>query len=292
MDEVADPILLAWNLDASEHYASLVKPAANFIMQRGPTTVQERWEEIGGYVPHSIAAQVAGLIAAADMAEKVGDGASAKAWRAQVDEWAGQIEKWAFTTTGPLAGGSYFLRTTPDGQPDTVSEITIANGGGKHRVQDVVDVSAPELVRLGVRPAGAASILATLPAIDASLQTTSTLGTAWHRYTFDAYGEPASGPLKCPNGKGHLWPLFAGERGNYYVAAGKLDSARARLSALRRFANPGLRLSEQVWEDRGLGTGSATPLAWTHAEYILLERSIQVGKVLDMPSVVAGRYAR
>ena len=83
MDEVADPILLAWNLDAREHYESLVKPAADFIMQRGPTTVQERWEEIGGYVPHSIATQVAGLIAAADMAEKVGDGASAKAWRAQ-----------------------------------------------------------------------------------------------------------------------------------------------------------------------------------------------------------------
>jgi glucoamylase len=92
--------------------------------------------------------------------------------------------------------------------------------------------------------------------------------------------------------QGYRWPLFAGERGNYFVAAGKLEDARAMLSTMRRFANPGLMLSEQVWEDSGLGTGSATPLAWTHAEYILLERSIQAGKVLDMPSVVAARYAR
>jgi glucoamylase len=292
MDEVADPILLAWQLDARDRYQSLVKPAADFIMQRGPTTLQDRWEEIGGYVPHTIAAEVAGLVAAADMAEKVGDAASAKAWRAQADEWAGQIEKWTFTTTGKLAGGKYFLRVAPDGQPDAKTEIGIANGGGRHAIQDVVDVSALELVRLGVRPAGADSIVATLPAIDAALEGTTALGSAWHRYTFDAYGEPATGPLKCPNGQGHLWPLFVGERGQYALAAGQVDVARQALATMRRFANPGLMLSEQVWEDSGKSTGSATPLAWAHAEYILLARSLQEGRVLDMPAVVAERYAR
>ena len=29
-------------------------------------------------------------------------------------------------------------------------------------------------------------------------------------------------------------------------------------------------LPEQVWEHTGEGTGAATPLAWSHAEYIKL----------------------
>ncbi|MBU2401804.1 MAG: hypothetical protein KJ805_15405, partial [Alphaproteobacteria bacterium] len=71
---------------------------------------------------------------------------------------------------------------------------------------------------------------------------------------------------------------------------------------MERFANDGLMLAEQVWDGVGaptahdytLGqnTDSATPLAWTHAEYLKLLRSLADGKVWDRYDPVESRYAR
>jgi glucoamylase len=61
------------------------------------------------------------------------------------------------------------------------------------------------------------------------------------------------------------------------------------------FANEGLMLPEQVWDGVGVnphgyvtgeGTNSATPLAWTHAEYIKLLRSMSDKQVWDYYPVV------
>ena len=57
-------------------------------------------------------------------------------------------------------------------------------------------------------------------------------------------------------------------------------------------------LPEQVWDDReggpgaepGKGTRSATPLAWTHAQFVRLAWSIQAGKPIERPAIVACRY--
>lgn len=284
MDEVAAPILLAWFLQAQDRYASLVKPAADFIAANGPATPQERWEENGGYSPHSIAAQVAGLVAAADMAGEAGDTASAAQWHITAREWSRKIPDWTFTTSGPLGDGRYYLRISPDGTPNVARRIEIANGSGAHPMQSVIDVSALELVRLGVRPPGDAQVAGSLPEIDAALRVETPKGPAWYRYSFDGYGEPAPG--RCAPGQGRVWPLFAGERGVYAVATGDTATARAMLAAMDAFANPGLMLPEQVYESTGTGTGSATPLAWAHAEYLILARSLQEGRVVDTPAVV------
>ena len=68
------------------------------------------------------------------------------------------------------------------------------------------------------------------------------------------------------------------------------------------FANDGMMLPEQVWDGVGTnspndyimgeGTNSATPLAWTHAEYIKLVRSLNDRKVWDRYPVVEDRYGR
>ena len=42
----------------------------------------------------------------------------------------------------------------------------------------------------------------------------------------------------------------------------------------------------------GQNTDSATPLAWTHAEYLKLLRSLADGKVWDSYDPVHDRYAR
>jgi glucoamylase len=59
-------------------------------------------------------------------------------------------------------------------------------------------------------------------------------------------------------------------------------------------------LPEPAWDDNppsgqpgfptGEGTFSATPLAWTHAQYIRLASSIQAGEPVEQPSIVACRY--
>jgi len=60
-------------------------------------------------------------------------------------------------------------------------------------------------------------------------------------------------------------------------------------------------LPEQVWDGRppssgtaatpGKGTLSATPLAWSHAQFVRLALSIDAGAPVERPAVVACRYA-
>ena len=69
---------------------------------------------------------------------------------------------------------------------------------------------------------------------------------------------------------------------------------------MEHFANEGLMLSEQVWDGvgsndthnfvTGEGTNSATPLAWTHAEYIKLVKSLTDKNIWDSYSIVRERY--
>ena len=66
--------------------------------------------------------------------------------------------------------------------------------------------------------------------------------------------------------------------------------------AMAGFANEGYLIPEQVWDKRsgpfrfGEGTGSATPLAWSMAEFVRLARSLQAGAPVETPSVVRERY--
>jgi glucoamylase len=69
------------------------------------------------------------------------------------------------------------------------------------------------------------------------------------------------------------------------------------LDTLAGFANDGLMIPEQVWDREGTprfrfgaGTGSATPLAWSMAQFIRLAMNLKQGRNLDTPGVVAQRY--
>ena len=74
MDEMSYPIVLAWQLGRTDADAwkNHVRPAAEFVLAHGPVTEQERWEEMPGYSPSTIAAEIAGLICASDIALKNG----------------------------------------------------------------------------------------------------------------------------------------------------------------------------------------------------------------------------
>jgi glucoamylase len=67
-------------------------------------------------------------------------------------------------------------------------------------------------------------------------------------------------------------------------------------------------LSEQIWDKKdapgntdrrfipelkfGEGTGSATPLAWSMAQFIRLATNLKAEKNLDTPQIVYDRYVR
>jgi glucoamylase len=301
LDEVADPILLASQLGRSDPETwRHVERAAACILAQGPTS-QERWENTDDwYSPATIAAEIAALVCAADIADRNGAAAAAGSYRAVADEWQRNVAHWTRTTNGPLSPQPYYLRVTTDGNADAGTQYTIGDGGPTIDQRRVVDTSFLELVRLGVKRADDPDIRSTLPVVDRELGVTTPNGQFWHRYNFDGYGETADGsPFPGDGNRGRLWPLLAGERGEYELATGDRRAAAKRLDSIAATASPGEMLPEQVWDDQpppgatpGTGTLSATPLAWTHAQFIRLAWSIDAGGPVEQPRAVACRYAQ
>jgi glucoamylase len=318
LDEVSDPIILAYQLNRKDAgtWSRHIKSAADFLLKfaplaeyQAPYTPQERWEEQSGYSPACIASEIAALVCAADIARANGDTNSAKRYLATADSWRSQVEKWTVTRNGRYSSSPYYLRLTKDGRPDSGKPYNLANGGpGAIDQREVVDPSFIELVRLGIKPASDEVITNSIKVIDAQLSVTTSAGEFWHRYTNDGYGETSSGapwmvtPPDSGTTHGRLWPILAGERGEYEIAARNLNAAQADLLAMANAANEGDVLPEQVWDNRppagqsgvvpGSGTTAATPLAWTHAQFIRLAFDLAAGRLIEQPSIVAERYLR
>jgi glucoamylase len=304
MDQVGFPIILAYQLERHDRktYLRHVKPAADFILSRGPRTEQERWEEKPGYSPSTIAAEIAGLVCAAHIASLNRDHTAANAYRKKADEWVRNLDRWTVTTTGRYGVSAYYLRVNADEDPNDGEKIEINSGGGSFDEREIVDAGFLELVRLGIKPASDPLIRMSLGLSDDLIRIQTPQGWAWYRYNHDAYGERADGgSYDGRSGIGRLWVLLTGERGEYELARGNRGGARQHLDAMMRFANEGMMLPEQIWDRResprphlrfGAGTGSATPLAWSLAQFIRLAINLQIGHNSDTPAVVAARYAK
>jgi glucoamylase len=309
MDEVAFPIVLAWQLgrDDATTYAQHIKSAADYIVANGPKTPQDRWENQDGWSPGTIAAEIAGLVSAADLARKAGADDDAARYEATADDWQSHVESWTATTNGPYSADPYYLRLTKDANPNDGSTYSIGDSGPSAADErTVVDTSFLELVRLGVKRPDDPTIRNSIAVADDRLAVDTPNGRFWHRFDFDGYGEQRDGapwdsfPPDSQATLGRAWPIFAGERGEYELAAG--SSATARLAAIAGAANDGFMLPEQVWDDQppsgqpgfppGEGTLSATPLAWSHAQFVRLAWSIDAGKPVEQPAIVACRYVR
>src|SRR5204863_4222655 len=117
LDEVAYPILMADQLRLTDAtlYSADIKPAANYLVAHGPAFGSERWEEQSGYSPSTIAAEIAGLIAASAIADRHNDHAAAQVYRATADQFQRSIKGWTVTTTGPYGSGRYFIRLSKTG---------------------------------------------------------------------------------------------------------------------------------------------------------------------------------
>ncbi|ATC94431.1 glucan 1,4-alpha-glucosidase [Pseudoalteromonas tunicata] len=296
-----------------------------------PMTQQERWEEQAGHSPSTTAAVIAGLITAADIAKAAGDVQNSALYLATARGYSAHIEAQMVTTQGTLPGsdGHYYIRINQNEDANSDSKLGDNNGRTGLDKKQILDGGFLELVRYGVRSADDSHVVASLNEYDDetlpenlrvkySFKFAGQEGSfaGWRRYGNDGYGEDettgsnyAATGGNTPGQRGRVWPFFTGERGHYELARAKQVAGEKALSdetmsqlklnyvkAMELFANEGMMLPEQVWDNVGVnpqgytsgeGTNSATPLAWTHAEYVKLIKSLTDQAVWDYYPIVA-----
>ncbi|MEP6833219.1 MAG: glycoside hydrolase family 15 protein, partial [Gemmatimonas sp.] len=318
LDETAFPILLvdlARRENALVHGTleqswPMVRRAATFVVMHGPQTEQDRWEENNGYAPFSMAVAIAGLLCAAEIADLMAESEFASFLRDTADAWNDSIEHFTYARDTELARqhgvDGYYVRIGSAAFADianpTAGTIQVKNRGGEQSDIDraaLISVDALAYVRFGLRSAHDPKIVNTLKVIDAMLKCETDTGPTWLRYNEDGYGEHEDGSAYDGTGVGRGWPLLAGERAHYEIAAGNIEGATHLASVMRAQANAGAMLPEQVWNApdipelelfNGEATGSAMPLVWAHSEYVKLLRSLHEGRVFDTPVQTVERY--
>lgn len=317
MDGIALPVLLADKLrreNALDGYdpKPMVHEATVFVLRHGPVTQQDRWETTPGYSPYTMAVQVAALLAGADCADERGAPEEAQFLRETADAWNDSIDELTYVQGTALARQhgvqGYYMRMTPPERMESRKvgklKILMPNHpfGRKHQVAtDIVSPDALALVRFGLRAADDPRVLDTVKIIDATLRRETSTGPTWTRATRDGYGEKPDGSAFKKSGQGRGWPLLSGERGHYEIAAGHREQALELLKTMARQTSECGMLPEQVWDAadipsrelyNGRPTGSGMPLAWAHAEYIKLLRSLHANEIWDSVPQTIARYVK
>jgi glucoamylase len=282
LDQVALPILLAWRLGVAgcldhDPYPVMVRPAAQFLIREGPLTQLDRWEDLGGLSPSTLAACIAALVVSAEFAHDAGEHVAASHLRAVADYWNDRVETWCMTSSGNYVR----LSGDPDHRP----------------TEGAIAPEFLELVRYGLRRPKDERILRSLQSVDTSLKVSLPAGPSWRRYVGDLYGEHEDGSPWDGSGRGRPWPVLTGERARHFFSMGLPAAEMVR--SLEGFAGQGLMLPEQVWDAadipaRGLQlgrpNGSATPLGWAHAEYLELLTTIALAGFPDIVLPARRRY--
>ena len=295
LDEVAYPILMADQLGLTDAtlYSAHIKPAANYLVAHGPAFGSERWEEQSGYSPSTIAAEIAGLVAAADLAKANGDPASAAIWLGVADDMQRSIKAWTVTTNGPLSADPYFIRLSKGGDPNAAITYNVGNGGP-------TSTSARSSTPASSSSSGWASCRRPTRTWLARWRSSTRRSRRRHRAapagiatTATATATaPSDGRPWAPSGKGtgHLWPVLSAERAEQSLATGDTAGATSLLLGMRSFASGVGLIPEQDWERAGsrprrtaptrrsprsasrtaCAAGSASPLTWSAASFVRL----------------------
>ncbi len=332
LDETAYPILMAWESGLARDntlWQQHIRPAADFLVSHGPSFGVERWEEQSGFSPSTIAAEIAGLTAAANIASLHGDSARAQVYQATADDFQRNIKTWTVTTTGPDAP-RYFIRLSKTGDPNAAITYGLGNGGPTVDQRQVIDGGFQELVRLGELAPNDPDVTASLGVLDKQISVNTPSGTGFYRYgtsaaagSADGYGDcfqPSQTSCTTPGqpwpttdvGTGHLWPVLSGERAESDLATGNPVGAGQLLTAITKFSSGVGLVPEQAWEDPDLpaspfGTdpttasigftdggaaGSASPLSWAQGQEVRLITDLGSDRIGDQPAITADRYVR
>ena len=322
LDEVAYPILmtLQCGLAGDKTLWPHVQAAAAYLISHGPSYGPERWEEQSGYSPSTIAAEIAGLVAGASIAQQHGDVADARVWLATADAYQRNIKSWAVTTNGPLSADPYFIRLSKTGDPNAAISYNLGNGGPTLDQRSVIDSGFLELVRLGELPAGDGDVANSLKVADATIAKSTSSGSGWLRYNGDGYGDchvasgscPAEGAPWAPSNKGtgHIWPVLSEERAQQDLSTGQAPAAGALLNAIMAGSSGVGLVPEQDWDAsnvapspygtdptvasiglvNGKPAGSAAPLTWGAGSFVRLVADLSAHRSVETPKQTVDRY--
>jgi glucoamylase len=329
LDETSYPILMAYQSGLSGDttlWQQHIRPAADFLVAHGPSFGVERWEEQSGYSPSTIAAEIAGLSAAASIAALHGDSDRAQLYQATADDFQRNIKNWMVTTTGPDAP-RYFIRLSKTGDPNAAITYNLGNGGPTVDQRQVIDGGFQELVRLGELSPTDPDVTASLAVLDKQISVATPSGTGFYRYgnsaalgSADGYGDcyqPSQSsctiqgePWPTTNtGTGHPWPVLSGERAESDIARHQ-PGAGDLLAAMTQFSSGVGLVPEQAWENPNLpaspfgsdpttasigftdggAAGSASPLSWAQAQELRLILDTGNGRINEQPAVTTNRY--
>ena len=177
------------------------------MVNNGPASDNERWENQDGYSPNTIATEIAGLICAADIARAngaAGQGGALRGDRRRVAAEGGVLDR---DDHRPVLAEALLPARDQGGKPGRRQHVQPRRQLSTAPVdeREIVDNSFLGLVLFGVKKWNDQTILNSLDVGDGNATTPYPLkvdtpsGPVWHRFTYDGYGEQ-------PNGDD--WDLF------------------------------------------------------------------------------------
>ncbi len=301
LDQVGYPIQLFYHLwkrasaqtkEALQlEFAGMLRLASNFIAQFGPWSAQERWEENFGISPSTFAVATRALIMASEIFREERYEKIARGWLTKPGD---NIFDWTVTKNGIYGDGEYFVRVSgcsnfiANWNPNIFQSCHISNSHKRFDQRKILDQGFLKLPLMGLVPASDERIKKSVDVVNQHISAVTPKGRGWYRYTEDSYGYGE-------NYKGRLWPLLSSEHGRYYLELlnegalseeEALSKVNAIIDSYVGFANAGQMIPEQVFETTGEGTGAATPLAWSHAEYIKMLWSRHFRKNVENPEAM------
>lgn len=271
-DEAALPVVLVAHLverglvDYVE-FRPMVRKALQYITKRGPGTDQERWEENGGLSPNSLGAAVQAFGAGAWLEKSFGESELGLRYREVASDWTKNFKNWTLIANG-LFGANYIARlelgSNGKWDPNVQSDFRIGNKRGDQktifREDEILDLGFIQWIITGIVPGNDADFARTIDLCDRHITGNSEFGRGYFRYSEDSYGE---------NHRGGQWPLLSGER--LLVALERGENYHSHLSFIENMFTESGMLGEQ-------DTLAIRPLGWSHANYLIVRRSIADGK--------------
>jgi len=267
LDQVGGPIYahwLAWRATGDdavrEEYYDTSRRAAEFLLNYDndwgfPRKHQDPWEEIWGYSTEGVAAAIAGLRSAAELADAAGDDEFAAACRRRGDVWADNLETYCYKEG--LLGWHYVTADDPE-WPDTTPA---------DRRPDAASFMA--VWPWNVRAADHEAVQSTLAAAD---------DLSWR-----ADGTPCLGRYPGDD----YTPTHGVEDGGWPICEGYADLVRWQSGADPDAVDDYLVHADDWTTAAGLlpervdGTGAVrwnSNLQWSQAVYVLLAESLERGE--------------
>lgn len=237
-------------------YESFVKKAAKFLCdfrEDGtglPLASYDPWEEQRGVFTYTVATVIAGLHAAAQMAQMLGHHAHSERYQHAADE----MKQALFFHLYDEREGRFLKK--------------IVRKDGKTIERDATpDASITAVWKLGVLSVEDPRVASTMDALDRLLTVKTSVG-GWARYTNDTYHFPGS---PTEDATGNPWIITTLWKAQWLIARAKtvadLAAAKACIDWVVACATPTGILPEQ----RDAYTGeplSVAPLTWSHATFV------------------------